>query len=167
MAKSRVHTPTPAQERANERLRQRLAAPGQHLTITDELGLTSWRPPAAALYQLTEERPARCPRCLRAFDPYGETNRRSTYCSETCRWAMGDERRTDDQGEWVRCPECDADSLAFDSRRVLCAPPSPARYCDPSPCTAAHQRRLAARAAKAYRDRRAEVERRQAALAAA
>lgn len=144
--------PKPTEADADARIGARLAEPEQHLTKADKFGM-EWLPGAGAIYAQTDERSARCPHCLRAFDPYGASNRRSTYCSETCRWALADERRFERPGEWLRCEECGIDSLAFDTRRVLCAPPWPARYCDPSPCAAAHKKRLDSRATVAYRER--------------
>ncbi len=147
------HKPTQAE--ANQRFFTQTQRGSQHLMQTDENGQRLLTPTAAALYETTPEKSARCPHCLRAFDPRrSHGGRQRIWCTATCKNAMADDRRYQRSGDWFRCAECGVDGLRFDARRVLCAPAWPASYNDPSPCAAAHKRTLDARAAKAYRGRR-------------
>lgn len=92
-----------------------------------------------------------CPTCHRTFTatatPEGVPDH--TYCGEPCRHRHNERRRRPIIGLAVECAVCGASFWRITARKVLCPPPWPEEYWDPSPCAEEWQRRTA----KARKDR--------------
>lgn len=141
-------------DHANALLRTRLLSSRQRLVVTDELGMTHWRPEAAELYELTAENSRRCQECLLAYQPIsGRGGKQQRFCSTRCSRAHA---RGGNAG-WLNCDECGLDFYTRDPRRKLHPRPWPQGFRGSSPCTEAHRRKLVALNTQQWRQRQMAV----------